>query len=157
MSRVSAEAVAVALFARLQTVPGLVTCSRELKDFDQVPPAEQPAGFQASEPVNAAPPAPSGGGRSTAGVTQWTRHYTWFFYVHRASLPVDTLLDTMMNTIEDAVRAALAPSAGQTSQTLGGLVADCRIVGTIERHGGVLIDQGVLIVPIEVRCFPSTS
>lgn len=54
---------------------------------------------------------------------------------------------TQVNTMLDLVEAAF-PSDGKLS--LGGLVEDCWIEGSIARDEGVLGDVGVAIVPIKI-------
>jgi hypothetical protein len=55
-----------------------------------------------------------------------------------------------LNKLMDAVTAALSPMGGATEQTLGGLVSYCRINGQINTDEGVLGDQAVAIIPIEI-------
>lgn len=151
---VSLEQIAAALFAVGQTVPGLVTSSRDLRAWSDLQPSEQPALFQASEDSDAPAPPMSAGGRSIAVPMPWTLRFSWYLYQRKENAAgAGVALDTAINTLVDACKAALAPGTGQMNQTLGGLVADCRIAGTIARDGGALGDQGVAIVPIEVLAF----
>jgi hypothetical protein len=54
----------------------------------------------------------------------------------------------------DALEAALAPSPVTGIQTLGlpGMVRHVTISGKVETDEGVLGDQAVAIVPIEILC-----
>lgn len=59
--------------------------------------------------------------------------------------------ETIVNNILDAIEKAIAPAPGpQGRQTLGGLVYDCRINGTIERDPGFIGGVGAAAVPIEI-------
>lgn len=59
---------------------------------------------------------------------------------------------TQVNALLDAVDVVFQPDAIDGRQTLGGLVHDVWIEGTIARDEGVLGDIGVAIVPIKVMC-----
>lgn len=141
------EAIFAALFAKLAAVPGLVTTSRELRHWDDVPASEQPALFLVQGDQAAAVPARPTGGATYVGPTEWTLAADVHLYVHRASLSTDALLATAVNTLLDAIEAACAAPAGTHEQTLGGVVRSCRIDGTIETDGGVLGDQAVAVIP----------
>lgn len=57
---------------------------------------------------------------------------------------------TQINALLDALDALFQPDAIDGKQTLGGLVHDVWIEGTIARDEGTLGDTGVAIVPIKV-------
>lgn len=135
------ETIQAALFQRLSAIPGFATSSRRLKHWADVAPAEQPALFQVQK-----------------GET-WTRRQglpparrlsvELFVYVTTAADPT-VAPSQVMNPLLDAIEAALAPDPASLVQTLGGLVDHAWIAGRIESDEGLLGDQAVAIVPIEI-------
>lgn len=136
------EPIFAALFALLSGVPGLVTKSRRLKHWNDVPSEQQPALFVAQGPqqpdysVKGMPP-------------RWTLQVDVYLY---AQAPEDATPSTVLNPLLDAVEAALEPSpaAGGAGGALGGLVHRCWISGTIETDEGTLGAQAVAIIPITI-------
>jgi hypothetical protein len=57
---------------------------------------------------------------------------------------------TALSTVLDAIDLVLAPAAGQSLQTLGGLVAHCWIEGEIERFEAGLVGKALAIVPVHM-------
>ncbi|MGA7577853.1 MAG: hypothetical protein WBW52_06815 [Desulfobaccales bacterium] len=137
------EAIYSALFALLSTIPGIVTCSRRVRHWTDVPPAEQPALIQeqfeeSARYVGRAFPA------------KWTLSLNLALYVNvgndQQAAPSQTL-----NPLLDAVLAMLEPSGGQEEQTLGGLVSHCRISGKVLiAEGGSLGPQAAALIPVEI-------
>lgn len=137
----SREAIFAALFAQVSAAAGLVTTSRTLQLWTDVAPAQQPALFQAEGKQAAIVQRPK--------PTKWAFHAELAVYCHRATAGgVDVV--SQLNTIVDAIVAALEPPAGADAQTLGGLVTDCRIAGDIETDEGRLGEQAVALIPIEI-------
>jgi hypothetical protein len=134
------EPIYLALFARLQAIPGLATVSRRVKHWDDVPSASQPALFQSQKSQTAQ--------KQTGLPTRWTLPVEVYLYVRS---PTTDAPAAHLNPLIDAVCGALAPDdiTGQRC-TLGGLVHDARIAGQIETDEGTLGDQAVAIVPIEI-------
>lgn len=132
------EPIYAALFAKLATVPGVVTASRKLKHWADVSPIEQPALFQAQKSEVAA--------RTTGLNPKWTLDVTLYVYVNTSG---DVSPTTTLNDVLDAICAALAPLPGLT-QTLAGLVHDCRIEGAIETDEGTLGDQAIALIPVRI-------
>ena len=60
----------------------------------------------------------------------------------------------MLNPLVDAVEASLAPAATTGLQDLGlpSMVQHAVIAGKIETEEGVLGDQAIAIIPIEILC-----
>jgi hypothetical protein len=140
MSRASRESVYAALFAKLQSLPGLVTVSRRLQNVQDVAPESFPAAFQLQGEQSA---KFSG---NTPAVFTWKAD--WLLYVHNddpTSAP-----STSLNTLIDAASALLNPPPGQNKQTLGGLVEYCAIDGPVQVFEGVLGDRAVAILPISI-------
>lgn len=135
----SRKAIFAALFALARTSAGFVTTSRALKVWDDVAPADQPALYQVE-------------GKQVAVVlprtpTKWTFHAELVIYTHEQNATGGADVVDLLNDLVDAVVAALAPRPGE-SQTLGGLVTDCRIDGSIDTSEGRLGHQAVAIIPI---------
>jgi len=136
----SRDAALAALFIKLQAIPGLVTVSRRLRMWSDVDPSEQPALFLA-------------GGNHTptqdpSGIpAYWRQTATLYLYVHTSD-PA-TAPATVLNGLLDAIENAILP-VYEEKQTLGGTCEHCWISGQIETDEGVLGDQSVAIIPLEI-------
>lgn len=140
MTRATREAVYAALFAKLQSLPGVVTVSRRLRNVQDVQPEEFPAAFQLQGQQDASYQG------NTPAKFMWRAD--WLLYVHvedPASAP-----STQLNTLIDAASALLNPPPGSNKQTLGGLVEYCAIDGAIQVFEGVLGDRAVAVLPITI-------
>jgi hypothetical protein len=133
------EAIHAALFALVSSRAGFITTSRKLRHWADVSPIEQPALFQAQGGETAI--------RTTGFTAKWELSVKLYLYAHTGGGLAPT---SVLNPLVDAVIAALAPLPAIERQTLGGLVHDCRIDGTIETDEGVLGDQAVAIIPIRI-------
>lgn len=133
------EPIYAALFALVSEAPGLITTSRKLQHWADVPATRRPALFQAQVSEAAI--------RVTRQPTRWMLAVRLYVYVATkgAASPGEVL-----NPILDYIEAALAdPFPGQ-AQTLGGLVEYARIEGLIETSEGTLGDDEVCIIPVMV-------
>ena len=149
------EAIMVALAARLSSIPGVVTFARRFKPWNEVGAALQPAVFLV-------------GGNEHAKAdrmrpTIWTLKPTLYLYCRNDSDP-SASGSTALNQILQAIEGALERTAGEVSTpngpfqdpsdsphtTLGGLVDSVLISGEIETDEGLLQNQCVAIVPIEI-------
>lgn len=137
----SREPIYAALFARLQAVPGLVTVSRRLKHWHDVPPADQPSLYQSQQGESTT---------TTSGQpTIWRLSVDLYLYARAPD--GDTSSAPILNPLLDAIENALKPDNPVTNTcTLGGLVQYARISGRIETDEGSLGDQAVAIIPIEI-------
>lgn len=140
MSRATREAVYAALFAKLQTLPGIVTVSRRLQNVQDVQPESFPAAFQLQGEQQ------SRYSGNTPSVFTWKAD--WLLYAHSDDPTVPP--STQLNTLIDAACALLDPPPGQNKQSLGGLVEYCAIDGSIQVFEGVLSDRAVAILPISI-------
>jgi hypothetical protein len=136
---IARELVYAALYARLLTIPGIVTTSRKLMHWADV--TEFPAMFQAqkSETVS-----------KTKGVdTKLEMMVDVYVYVKvEDGQPSSPALNDML----DKVAAAIAPIPGSDNkQTLGGLVEDCVLRGQILTDEGTLGELAVAIIPIQIQ------
>lgn len=136
----SREAIYAALFEKGKSLPGLITTSRRLKHWNDVPPSEQPALFQAQGDE-----LPTG---NNSLPIIWKFNAEWYLYCHSGNDPEATPA-TQLNDLLDAVEQALKPDVSGF-QTLGGLVYNCRISGKVETDEGLLGPQSVAVIPIEI-------
>lgn len=139
------EMIMAALWTLASKSGSYATASRRLRHWSDVSPAEQPALFMAER---------GGTGQSKAHATPivWTLRADFFIYAH-ASDPYAAPA-SVLNPLIDALEAALAPSPATGLQQLGlpEMVRHAYLVGRVETDEGVLGDQAVAIVPIEILC-----
>lgn len=86
---------------------------------------------------------------------EWMIEAQIFIFVSTTDIDPANQPETILNNILDAIEAAILPPlrTGQLAgnrQTLGGLVYDCRINGTIERDPGFTSGIGAAAIPIEI-------
>src|ERR1017187_2662329 len=150
MAGTTREQISVALFnlvsAATGNVVGLVTSDRRARAFTDVTPAEMPALFieelpedyeHTFEKMLKLPP-------------KRTMKYTIALYLsdHQEASVVPM---TQMNAMIDAIETALAPDAVTGGQSLGGLVAEARIDGKIDKFENVENSgKSVALLPIAV-------
>lgn len=134
------EQIMAALWAKVSNITGIKTSSRRLLHWDDIAPADQPALFMAQGPQVAT---------LTRGFPlKWLLHANLHLYVNSGENP-NLSPAPALNTLLDAIEAALAPGAG-AYQTLGGLVHDCWINGQIETLEGTLGAQEAALIPITI-------
>ena len=139
------EPIYAALFARIAGAANFVTTARRLRHWSGLTPAEQPALFmrQKSEVATV----------TTLGApTVWTLLVDLYVYAHAGDPYVAPA--TILNPLVDGVEAALLPLAATGLQNLGlpAMVQHAYIAGKIETDEGVLRDQAVAIIPVEILC-----
>jgi hypothetical protein len=118
---------------------------RRLRHWSGVAAAEQPALFMSEK-----------GGRAAikrlGAPIVWTLYADFYIYVHSS----DPYLapGTVLNPLIDALEAALAPSPATGIQNLGlpEMVQHAYIAGKVETDEGILGDQAIAIVPVEILC-----
>lgn len=140
MSRATRETVYAALYAKLATLPGLVTVSRRLQNVQDVAAENFPAAFQLQGEQQT---TYSG---STPSIFKWKAD--WLLYAYSADPAVAP--STALNTMIDAACALLNSDPGQPRQSLGGLVEYCAVDGNIQVFEGVLGDRAVAVIPITI-------
>ena len=140
MSRASRESIYAALFAQLQSMSGLATSSRRLKNIQDMQPEELPAAFQVQEkqPVKYTGSTPA----------KLTLRASWLLYAYSGDVTVAP--STVLNNLLDQADALLTPKNPGLRNTLGGLVEYAAISGDIDIFEGVLGDRCLAIVPIEI-------
>ncbi|HVH81898.1 MAG TPA: hypothetical protein VM782_21040 [Stellaceae bacterium] len=142
---INREPIYAALFGLIESAADFVTVDRRLRHWGDVSPAEQPALFMAQKSELATV-------KTLGAPTVWTLAVDLYLYAH-SSDPYLTPA-TILNPLLDAVEVVLAPSATTGLQDLGlpAMVQHAYISGKIETDEGVLGDQAVAIIPIEVLC-----
>jgi hypothetical protein len=142
---ISREPIYAALFGLIETAADFAVVDRRLRHWSSVLPAEQPALFMAQKSELASV-------RTLGAPTVWTLSVDLYVYAHSSDPYLAPA--TVLNPLLDAVEAALAPSATTGIQDLGlpAIVQHAYISGKIETDEGVLGDQAVAIVPLEILC-----
>jgi hypothetical protein len=142
---ISRELIYAALFGLLETAADFAVVDRRLRHWSDVSPPEQPALFMAQKTELASV-------KTLGAPTVWTLAVDLYLYVHSSDPYLAPA--TVLNPLLDAVEAALAPSATTGLQDLGlpAMVQHAYINGKIETDEGVLGDQAVAIVPVEILC-----
>lgn len=136
------EPIHAALFGILQTIPGLKTCSRRLRHFDDVSPADCPALFMVQKSQTTR--------TQTRVPTIWELDVELVLYV-KTDGSHDSTPATALNDVLDAIEAALEPTNRiDPRQTLGGLVYDCKINGAIDTDEGTMGEMAGAIIPIRL-------
>jgi hypothetical protein len=133
------EEIFSALFSLVSSVPGIITSSRRLAHWSNVPPSAQPALYQTQKSQT--------GERITGLPTKWTFQADLYLYVNNTDPDGPAVA---MNNFLDAIQTALEPSGAEGIQNLGGLVHTCFISGPIETDEGTLGDQAVAIIPVTI-------
>jgi hypothetical protein len=128
-----------ALFAQLQTIPEVVTCTRRLRHWSDVSTEEQPAVFlkiggeSRSNTDRRLPP------RILLGAEVWV-------YVNTHEGEAGPVIHPLLDQIDDV----LAVPLGADELTLGGTVARCWIEGSTQIFEGDLGSTAVAIVPVQM-------
>jgi hypothetical protein len=142
---INREPIYAALFGLIEAAADFAVVDRRLRHWSDVAPAEQPALFMAQKTELASV-------KTLGAPTVWTLSVDLYVYAHSSDPYLAPA--TVLNPLLDAVEAALAPSATTSIQDLGlpAQVQHAYISGKIETDEGVLGDQAVAIVPIEILC-----
>jgi hypothetical protein len=142
---IAREPIYAALFERVARAADFAAVSRRLRHWSDVAPAEQPALFLAQRSETATV-------KTLGAPIVWTLAADFYLYV-RASDPYAAPA-ALLNPLIDAIEAALAPAAATGIQDLGlpAMVQHAYIAGRVETDEGVLGDQAVAIIPVEILC-----
>jgi hypothetical protein len=142
---IAREPIYAALFDLVAGAAGFVTAERRLRHWSDVAPAEQPALFMTQKSETAAV-------KALGAPLVWTLNVELYLYAHSSDPRLSPA--TVLNPLIDAVEAALAPAATTGLQDLGlaAMVQHAMIAGKIETEEGVLGDQAIAIIPIEILC-----
>jgi hypothetical protein len=142
---ISREPIYAALWALVSQSADFATANRRLRHWSDIGPAEQPAIFMAEKGSIAKV-------KALGAPVVWTLYADFYVYAH-SSDPYAAPA-TILNPLLDAVEAALAAAPATGIQDLGmpATVQHAYISGKIETDEGVLGDQAVAIVPVEIVC-----
>lgn len=142
---INREAIYQALFNLVKDLPGFVTVSRRARLVKDVAAEEQPALFLEEGPGETV---------QNQGQGLPLKHFLHVDLGFYARLPDDRDLapGSILNPLIDAIEAALEPAACDENQTLGGLVAYCRVNGKILKNEGLLDGQASVVIPVEILC-----
>lgn len=133
------EAIFAALFRLVSGAPGLVTTSRKLRHWSDVPQSERPALFQTQgDQVSL---------RDTGQPTRWLLTAKLYIYVSTFG---ENSSGEVLNPILDYLTQQLGDPFPGVSQSLGGLCEYARIEGTIVTDEGTLGDDAVAVVPVMI-------
>lgn len=136
------EPIYSALFALVSNTTGIVTASRRAKAFADISAGQQPALYmeQKSEQQDVTTKMPG----------KWILNVDFLVYVATGGNDSSVIPAMILNPILDEICAKLVPSSPIGEQTLGGLVARCRIQGSIEIVEGVQGDQAMAVIPVVI-------
>jgi len=121
------------------------TANRRLRHWADVAPAEQPALFMSERSGHAT-------AKKLGAPIVWTLYADFYIYAH-SSDPYLTPT-AILNPLLDSLEAALSPSPVTGIQNLGlpQMVQHDYIAGKVQTDEGVLGDQTIAIVPVEILC-----
>ncbi len=134
------EKIYCALFNLVCSVSGFTTVSRRLKPWSEVEASQQPALFQAQVSENVV--------QVTNQPPKWKMEVNLYIYCYSSDPKISPSIQ--INNLLDAIEDVLKPNGALENQTLGGLVTYCRISGKTQTDEGVLGQQAVVIIPIEI-------
>lgn len=130
--------------AQLAGARAWATSSRKFQSWENAGVPNQPAMFLRQGRQQAAQ-------KQALGLTEWTLRATcWIYCQHpsdQGSVPA-----TLINNLLTAVKKVLSPLPGESEQTLGGLVTNCWIDGTVLIDEGLapMDTQSIVVVPIAI-------
>jgi len=121
------------------------SADRRLRHWADVSPGEQPALFMSEKGGNAAV-------KKLGAPIVWTLFADFYVYAY-SSDPYQTPA-TILNPLLDALEVALSPPPATGIQNLGlpQMVQHAYIAGKVQTDEGVLGNQAIAIVPVEILC-----
>jgi len=139
------ESIYAALWALGAGAASFASANRRLRHWADVAPAEQPTLFMSEKGGHAVT-------RALGASIAWTLYADFYIYVH-SSDPYAAPA-TILNPLLDSLERALAPSpaTGIQNLRLPLMVQHAYISGKVETDEGVLGDQAIAIVPVEILC-----
>lgn len=142
---ISRETIYAALWQLAEGAGNFASANRRLRHWADVAPIEQPALFMSEKGGRAAV-------RTLGAPIVWTLYAEFYLYVHSSDPYLAPAM--ILNPLLDAIEAALAPPPSTGIQNLGlpEMVQHASIAGKIETDEGVLGDQAIAIVPVEILC-----
>jgi hypothetical protein len=137
------EQIYAALWALAAEAENFTTASRRRRHWSDVSPAEQPALFMSEKGSQAQI-------KALGAPVVWTLSAEFFVYAHSADPYLSPA--SILNPLLDAIEAALAPAPATGVQDLGlpAMVQHAYISGRIRTDEGILGDQAIAVIPIEI-------
>jgi hypothetical protein len=142
---IARETIYAALWSLASGAAQFASANRRLRHWSDVSPAEQPALFMSEKGAEARV-------KALGAPVVWALHADFYIYAHSSDPYVAPA--SILNPLIDALEAALAPSPATGIQNLGLplMVQHAAIAGNVKIREGVLGDQAVAIVPVEILC-----
>ena len=139
------ESIYAALWTLGAGAASFTSTNRRLRHWTDVAPAEQPALFMSEKCGHAVT-------KALGAPIAWTLYADFYVYAHSSDPYLAPAM--LLNPLLDALEAALAPSPAAGIQNLGlpAMVQHAYISGKVETDEGVLGDQAIAIVPVEILC-----
>jgi hypothetical protein len=140
------ESIYAALWELAAGAASFASANRRLRHWADVASAEQPALFMSEKGGTAVI-------KALGTPIVWTLYADFYVYVHSSDPYLAPSM--LLNPLLDALEAALAPLPVTGIQDLGlpAMVQHAYIAGKVETDEGVLGDQAIAIVPVQVLCF----
>ncbi|MBV8121116.1 MAG: hypothetical protein JO081_14405 [Alphaproteobacteria bacterium] len=144
---INREAIYSTLWTLASRSAQYATANRRLRHWSDVSPAEQPALFMSEK-------GGTGIVKTRGTPVVWTLYVDFYIYAH--STDIYTPPASILNPLIDALEAALGPvnPVAGLWQNLGlpDMVQHTYVTGRVETDEGILGDQAVAIVPVEIVC-----
>jgi hypothetical protein len=145
MPAITREQISAAFFALVAGAADFTATSRRFVHWDQVNETQMPfLTMLKTGEVRA---------RQSEGLPTLTINAHVFIYMSAGMDPED-VPDTAMNSLLDALDAAVAPSGGdalnRNKQTLGGLVSHCYPLGSVFIDTGDIDGKAVAAIPFQI-------
>jgi hypothetical protein len=139
------EAIYSALWGVGSGAWSFASANRRLRHWSDVAAIEQPALFMSEKGGRASV-------RALGAPIIWTLYADFYIYVHSSDPYAAPAM--ILNPLLDSLESALAPAPATGIQNLGlpQWVQHAYIAGKIETDEGVLGDQAIAIVPVEILC-----
>jgi hypothetical protein len=139
------EAIYAALWELGASAARFASANRRLRHWADLAPAEQPALFMSEKGALATV-------KQLGAPIAWTLYDDFYVYVHSSDPYLAPA--AILNPLIDALEAALSPPPTTGIQNLGlpQMVQHAYIAGKIQTDEGVLGDQAIAIVPVEILC-----
>jgi hypothetical protein len=135
------EQIFAALFQLLLTSGGFVTTGRKLLHWADVPASMQPALYLVKTTEQYV---------RNRGVPALV-HFVLHLYLYAMTSDPEISPQEVLNPLQDAIDSALLSGIdGEGNQTLGGLVHRCWIEGEVITDEGLLGEQAVARIPINI-------
>lgn len=139
MSREDCFVALFTLLSGMKTAGTIVTCDRRIRLLQDMDPAELPALFLGGDDGVVEQQRGAGPVRTLGAL----------IYLYTANPDRHVTAGTLLNSLLDAVDAALAPG-WQGVQTLGGAVDHCWIEGDVKVFEGAQGERAAAIVPVKI-------